>query len=71
MREDRLADDVDHVRQAALDARIFIEGMNKQDFLADKRTQQAVMMNLLIIGEAATKIMDSHGDFVDQYPELP
>ena len=30
--------------------------MSKDDFLADKRTQQAVIMNLIIIGEAATKL---------------
>lgn len=33
----RLADDLDHIRQAAKDACHFVEGMSKQDFLADKR----------------------------------
>ena len=32
--------------------------MSKEDFLADKRTQQAVVMSLVIIGEAAARIMD-------------
>lgn len=28
-------------------------------------------MNLVIIGEAATKIMDRHAAFVDRHPEIP
>jgi len=36
------------------------EGMAKGDFLADKRTQQAVILNLIILGEAVTKLMDHH-----------
>lgn len=30
----------------------------QDDFFADKRTQQAVIMSLIIIGEAAAKIAD-------------
>ena len=65
MSENRLPDYLDHIQQAATDARSFVEGMAKDDFLADKRTQQAVIMSLIVIGEAATKVMDgyveSHG----------
>lgn len=71
MNEDRLADYLDHMRQAATDARGFVEGLSKDDFLADKRTQQAVIMSLIVIGEAATKVMDQHAEFVDQHPEVP
>jgi len=35
---------LDHIQQAAADARGFVEGLAKDDFLADKRTQQAVIM---------------------------
>ncbi len=55
MSENRLPDYLDHIQQAATDARSFVEGMAKDDFLADKRTQQAVIMSLIVIGEAATK----------------
>ena len=34
------------------------KGSRKTDFLADKRTQQAVIMSLIIIGKASTKVMD-------------
>lgn len=71
MSESRLADYLEHVRQAAADACAFVEGMSKDDFFADKRTQNAVVMSLVIIGEAATKIMDSHPDFVGHHAQVP
>lgn len=50
MSENRLPDYLDHMQQAASDACSFIEGQVKADFLNDKRTQQAVVMSLVIIG---------------------
>lgn len=67
----RLTDYLRHIRQAATDACAFVSGMSKEAWADDKRTQQAVLMNLLIIGEAATKIMDAHPEFVSQHPETP
>lgn len=71
MNENRVADYLDHMQQAATDACSFVEGLSKEDFIADKRTQQAVIMSLIIIGEAATKIMDLHTEFADQHPQVP
>ena len=45
MTDNRLADYVAHMRLAAADACAFVDGMSKPDFLADKRTQQAVTMS--------------------------
>ncbi|MCC6212394.1 MAG: hypothetical protein IT513_15260 [Burkholderiales bacterium] len=59
MTERRLPDYLDPIRQAATDACSFVEGQRKQDFLADKRTQQAVILSLLIVGEVATKPLPS------------
>ncbi len=67
----RLPDYLDHIQQAATDARIFVEGLAKDDFLVDKRTQQAVIMSLIIIGEAATKIMDGYAEFTQTHAEVP
>ena len=67
----RLPDYLDHIQQAAMDARSFVEGLAREDFLVDKRTQQAVVMSLIIIGEAATKIMDGHSDFAQAHPNVP
>lgn len=58
MSDPRLADFLEHMQQAAADAMAFTEGMSQDDFLADKRTQQAVIMGLIVPGEAATKVMD-------------
>lgn len=44
MSENRLADYLQHMRQAAADAVGFIEGMSQAEFVGDKRTQQAVVM---------------------------
>ena len=67
----RLGDYLDQMLTAANDARRFIDGMSKEDFLADKRTQQAVVMSLVIIGEAAARIMDKHSQFVADNSEIP
>lgn len=71
MNENRLPDYLDHIQQAATDARSFVEGLAREDFLADKRTQQAVIMSLIIIGEAATKIMDGYTAFTQAHHEVP
>jgi Protein of unknown function DUF86 len=60
----RLGEYLDQMLTAPSDARCFVEGMSKEDFLADKRTQQAVVMSLVISGEAAARIMDKHSEFV-------
>ncbi len=63
MNQNRLGDYLEHIRQVASDACVFVEGLSKDDFIEDKRTQQAVIMSLIIVGEAPTKIMDG-------FPEL-
>lgn len=71
MTENRLADYLDHMWQAATDACVFVEGLSKADFLEDRRTRQAVIMSLIIIGEAATKAMDSYAEFTQAHPQVP
>lgn len=71
MSENRLQDYLGHIRQAAADACSFIEGMGKVDFLADRRTQSAVVMSLVVIGEAATKVMDRYPEFAERHPDIP
>ncbi|CAI0900398.1 MULTISPECIES: HepT-like ribonuclease domain-containing protein [Serratia] len=71
MNENRLGDYLDHMVRAASDACNFVDGVSQEDFLDDKRTQQAVIMSLIIIGEAATKVMDNNELFTQQHPEVP
>jgi uncharacterized protein with HEPN domain len=71
MNENRLPDYLDHMEAAARDACSFVEGLGQADFLEDKRTQQAVIMSLIIMGEAATKVMDGYAEFTQTHPEVP
>jgi uncharacterized protein with HEPN domain len=45
--------------------------MSKAEFLADKRSQQAVIMSLIIIGEAVTKVMDRDPAFAARHAQIP
>ena len=71
MTSSRLPDYVAHMRQAIADAQSFTESMAQLDFEQDKRTQQAVVMSLIVLGEAATKVMDKHPEFAAQHAEIP
>ena len=71
MNENRLPDYLDYMQQAATDACVFTDGLDKGEFLADKRTQQAVIMSIIILGEAATKVMDGYVEFIQAHPEVP
>ncbi len=46
----------------------FTEGMNKSAFLADVKTQSAVLHQLLIVGEAVKRLSD---EFRTAHPRLP
>lgn len=41
-------------------------GMDKDAFFAEVRTQQAVMLNILIVGEAATPLLRDHPDVLTE-----
>ena len=70
MSDSRLHDYLDHMRQAASDACGFVAGMDKPAFMQDKRTQQAVIMSLIVLGEAATKVMDRYPDFALRHSSI-
>ena len=71
MTDNRLADYLAHMRRAALQACDYVRGMDKRTFLADMRTQQAAIMNLIVIGEAATQIMERDPEFVRANAGVP
>jgi uncharacterized protein with HEPN domain len=71
MTQARLSDYLEHIQLAASDACSFVEGLSKEDFIEDKRTQQAVIMSLIIVGEASTKIMDGFPEFIQAQPSVP
>jgi len=67
----RLIDSLDQMLEAAGLACSYVEGMSREAFFADKRTQQAVIMNLLLIGEAATLLLRDHADVVGAHADVP
>lgn len=67
----RLIDYIEHMLEAARLASAYAEGLDKQSFLADRRTQQAIIMNIIIIGEAATRIVNDYPELIDRYPNVP
>lgn len=67
----RLRDLLVHMQGAAADALGFVDGMAKAEFLADRRTQQAVLMSLVVLGEASTKVGQLHAQWADDHPEIP
>ena len=71
MIENRLADYLEHMRQATADACDFVDGMDRATFAQDKRTQQAVVMSLIVLGEAATKVMERYAAFAEAHGEIP
>lgn len=67
----RLADYLEHMQQAAAQAIAFVEGMNRAAFLNDRRTQQAVILNLVILGEAAGNVLAGHPAFAEHHAKVP
>lgn len=46
----------------------YVEGMNYEDFLSDHKTQDAVVRNIEIIGEAVRSLP---ADFTERHTEVP
>lgn len=49
----------------------YTRGMSKADFLKDRKTQQAVLMNFMTIGEAAVLLKNDHSAFIAEHAEVP
>jgi uncharacterized protein with HEPN domain len=71
IQEGRHADYLALMRGAAIQARSYVDGMSKEDFLADAKTQDAVIMKLLVIGELASQLLDEQAACVTDYSEIP
>lgn len=71
MTADRLPSLLLQMSQAVNDALSYVDGMTREEFLEDRRTEQAVVMNLVILGEIAVRIMENHPDFSASHPEIP
>ncbi len=67
----RLAAYLGHILQAISRIQEYIEEMDEVTFIRDRRTQDAVIRNFEIIGEASHNIEKRYPDFAAQHPEVP
>jgi uncharacterized protein with HEPN domain len=56
------------ILDAARSARDFVAGYDEDSFVADRKTQSAVIRELLIIGEATKQVSPAYRD---AHPEIP
>lgn len=59
----RLSDYLTHILQAVEEVQDYVVGMSFEEFRQDKKTQRAVLMCFIIIGEASTKIVQKYPNF--------
>lgn len=70
-RELRVSDYLDHMIEAISLARSYVAEYSKSEFQADRRTQQAVVLNLITLGEIAARLINEHPEFVTKQPNIP
>ena len=70
MMEEDAACLLEQMPDAAQCAVTYVEGLSKADFLDDRRTREAVALNLMVIGELATRLSKSYGEVASAYPSL-
>ncbi len=49
----------------------YVDGLSQADFIADRKTQQAAVLNLIVIGEIATKVERDFPEFAAQQSHIP
>jgi len=67
----RLEDYLEHIVGAIERIHAFVEGMDEVAFLQDAKTQDAVIRNFEIVGEAARNVLRDHQEYADEHPEIP
>ncbi len=67
----RVADYLEHIQQAIERIQRYTEDMDEVAFLKNEMTQDAVIRNIEIIGEAANNIKRSAPDFAEEHDEIP
>ncbi|WP_233788758.1 DUF86 domain-containing protein [Rhizobium dioscoreae] len=59
------------MQEAASETGQFLRDVDQAAFFKSVEKQRAVGMNLLLIGEVATRIAEEYPEFVVDHPELP
>lgn len=67
----RIPDYLGHINEAIVRIHRYVEDLSEIDFLNDEKTQDAVVRNFEIIGEAARNIERHHPAFAAEHDEVP
>jgi uncharacterized protein with HEPN domain len=67
----RVADYLRHILDAIANIQDYTAGATLSSFLADRKTCDAVIRNLEVIGEACNNIAKHHPDFATQNAAIP
>lgn len=67
----RVRDDLEHIAQAIANIQEYTAGMNAGMYLADRKTQDAVVRNFEVIGEACNNVTRHHAAFAAAHAEIP
>jgi len=67
----RLPEYLGHILEAIERIHRYVEDLDEAGFLHDEKTQDAVIRNFEIIGEASNNIKRHHPEFAAQHPQLP
>ena len=59
----RVRDYLEHIAQAIVNIREYTPGMDAAAYLADRKTQDAVVRNFEVIGEACNNVAKHHAEF--------
>jgi uncharacterized protein with HEPN domain len=66
-----LTDLIKHISTAAQKCINYTDGMEQIDFNCDQAIQDAVLMNLIIIGEATTRLIQNYPSFIEENKTVP
>jgi uncharacterized protein with HEPN domain len=58
------------MQHAARRACINVEGLTRDEFVVDETAQEATLMNLLLIGEMATRLTRDYPSFLEMHRDL-
>jgi uncharacterized protein with HEPN domain len=67
----RVRDYLEHIAQAIANISEYTAGMDAATYLADRKTQDAVVRNFEVIGEACNNVIKHHAVFAAAHGEIP
>lgn len=67
----RIADYLRHILEAIDNIQVYTAGMDLSGFMTDRKTQDAVIRNLAVMGEACNNVAKNHPAFASEHSAVP